>query len=214
LYYPLPLLVVKRIRLMEKKLYRIPDQAVFGGVASGIAQYLQIDVVIVRVILVIMLLLPIIPPGFGMTGFIYVILWAVLPTGPAIAQTQDTYTPNQSNIPSADPVKSEQTIMILGAVLVVFGIIMLVDDMPIWYQIREYFWPVALISVGAFLILRQRDKKNETNAHTYNTTDRPEDIDPQPFTPYNAEESESRFPEDPNVKPKQEGDDDQVIRVN
>jgi phage shock protein C len=215
LYYLLPLLAVKQTSLMEKKLYRIPDQAVFGGVASGIAQYLQIDVIIVRVILVIMLLLPIIPPGFGMTGFIYVILWAVLPTGPAIAHssTQDPYNPAHSNIPTTTNPKSEQTIMILGGVLVLFGIVMLVDDFPIWYQIREYFWPVALICVGAFLILRQRDKKNETQSNNYNASNQPVDIDPQPFTPPAAEEPENRFPQDPNAKPNQD-DDDQIIRVN
>lgn len=193
---------------MEKKLYRIPDQAVFGGVASGIAQYLKIDVVIVRVILVIMLLIPVIPPGFGMTGFIYIILWAVLPTGPAIASVQD----DSSQAVIGNP-KSEQTIMILGAVLVLFGIVMLVDDFPIWYQIREYFWPIALISVGAFLILRQRDKENETKSTTYTSAEQPVDIDPQPFTPHSTEESEKRFPEDPNAKPKHD-EDDPIIRVN
>ena len=80
---------------MEKKLHRIPDQAVFGGVASGIAQYFQIDVVIVRVLMVVMLLLPI-PPSFGWTGLIYIILWAVLPIGPAVN------IPN-SHIPANDP---------------------------------------------------------------------------------------------------------------
>ena len=158
---------------MEKKLHRIPDQAVFGGVASGIAQYLQIDVVIVRVLFVVMLLLPI-PPSFGWTGILYIILWAVLPTGPAAPYSTTTGFGTDSPTPS-DPIfdkkRTDQTVMILGGVLIFFGAVMLVDDFPVWYQFKKYFWPIILIAIGAFLILRQRDKEQE-NHHTtvYPTT--------------------------------------------
>src|SRR4051794_13835178 len=125
---------------MEKKLHRIPEHAVFGGVASGIAQYVQIDVVIVRVLFVVMLLLPL-PPSFGWTGILYIILWAVLPTGPAGVVYTDTVTgdPKPSE-PFFDKKKSDQTVMILGGVLIVFGAIMLLDDFPIWYEFKKYFW--------------------------------------------------------------------------
>jgi phage shock protein C len=212
---------------MEKKLHRIPDQAVFGGVASGIAQYLQIDVVIVRVLFVVMLLLPI-PPSFGWTGILYIILWAVLPTGPA----GDVYTTPAdpmaksgepfSASPFFDKKRSDQTVMILGGVLIVFGAIMLLDDFPIWYELKKYFWPIAFIAVGAFLILRQRDKDHESNTTVYPTTPPPADPvtptqpepDPQPYTPFSAQPtSTTHFPEDPENK-KPDEDDDQIIKVN
>lgn len=205
---------------MEKKLHRIPDQAVFGGVASGIAQYLQIDVVIIRVLLVIMLLLPI-PPSFGWTGFVYIILWAVLPTGPFVENSGTSAFDFVSG--NTDPVKdkkrSEQTVMILGGALVLFGVLMLVDHFPIWYQVKAYFWPIALIAIGAFLILRQRDKDSENNTTVYPTTPPPTepvspvDPDPQPYTPFSDVPASPRFPEDPESR-KPEDDDDQIIKVN
>ncbi|WP_342083087.1 PspC domain-containing protein [Dyadobacter sp. OTU695] len=207
---------------MEKKLHRIPDQAVFGGVCAGIAQYLQIDVVIVRVIFVVMAL-PILPPGFGMTGLIYIILWAVLPTGPA-GEVYTTHTafgsePAKPSEPLFEKKRSDQTMMILGGVLIFFGALMLIDDLPVWYQFKKYFWPIALIGIGAFLILRQRDKEHENKATVYPTTPPPVEPvdpgpDPQPYTPFSPSTSpETHFPEDPELKKPENGDDD-VIKVN
>ena len=212
---------------MEKKLHRIPDQAVFGGVASGIAQYLQIDVVIVRVLFVVMLLLPI-PPSFGWTGILYIILWAVLPTGPAASiYTTDTSFDSNPSKP-ADPVwdkkKSDQTVMVLGGVLIFFGAIMLVDDFPVWYQFKKYFWPIILIAIGAFLILRQRDKE-QSNSTVYPTTPPPVDPvapitpepDPEPYTPFKPSSTTpetTHFPEDPQGKKPDDDADGDVIKVN
>ena len=209
---------------MEKKLHRIPDQAVFGGVASGIAQYFQIDVVIVRVLFVVMLFLPL-PPSFGWTGIIYIILWAVLPTGPsespvagASSSAFDSFM-SKSSDPASNKKRSEQSILILGGALIFFGALMLVDDLPIWYQVKHYFWPIVLIIIGAFLILRQRDKAQEDNNTTvYPTTPPPTepiDPDPQPYTPFSpTESSTTHFPEDPGFKKPDGDDDDQVIKVN
>lgn len=206
---------------MEKKLHRIPDQAVFGGVASGIAQYFQIDVVIVRVLFVVMLFLPL-PPSFGWTGILYIILWAVLPTGPSVPydSTINVDNPFRSSDPTSDKKRSDQTILILGGVLIFFGAVMLVDHLPIWYQIKHYFWPIALIGIGAFLILRQRDKAHESNTTVYPTTPPPTEPiepDPQPYTPFSPSTppaTTSHFPEDPEAKKPGDEDDDQIIKVN
>lgn len=207
---------------MEKKLHRIPEQAVFGGVAAGIAQYFQIDVVIIRVLMVVMLLLPI-PPSFGWTGIIYVILWAVLPIGAAvnIPNSSSHFDEPKPFDPLADKKRSDQTVMILGGALVIFGGIMLIDDLPVWYQIKHYFWPLALIAVGAFLILRHRDKQQENAAADTRPASPVEPItpvnpDPQPYTPFNTgNPSATTWPEDPeNKKTDEPGDDDGVIKVN
>jgi hypothetical protein len=77
--------------------------------------------------------------------------------------------------------------MILGAVLVFFGALMLIDDFPIWYEFKKYFWPIVLIAIGAFLILRQRDKQQENNSTVYPTTPPPpvptEPTAPDPIVP-------------------------------
>jgi phage shock protein PspC (stress-responsive transcriptional regulator) len=63
---------------MAKQLYRSTDNKVIAGVCAGIAEYFNVDPVLVRIIALILLL-----PG-GLPGFIpYVILWIVVPTKPA-----------------------------------------------------------------------------------------------------------------------------------
>jgi phage shock protein C len=205
---------------MEKKLHRIPDQAVLGGVASGIANYLQIDVVIVRVLFVVMLLLPL-PPSFGWTGLIYIILWAVLPTGPASQTPSGVSFDFTSPTQSGEKKGNDQTVMIIGGALVLFGALMLMNEFPIWYQFKRYFWPIVLIGVGAFLILRQRDKANEEKTTAFPSTPPPADPDPvtpvdpdpQPYTPFSTPANPSHFPEDPENKTPEE-DDDRPIKVN
>lgn len=56
-----------------RKLYRNPDDKTIGGVCSGLALYLNIDVIIVRVLFIIALFL-------GSAGFwAYIIIWIVAP---------------------------------------------------------------------------------------------------------------------------------------
>jgi phage shock protein PspC (stress-responsive transcriptional regulator) len=57
----------------KKRLYRDTDDVVIAGVASGIAQYFDVDPVIVRILFVVSMLMT----GFGV--LVYVILWLVVP---------------------------------------------------------------------------------------------------------------------------------------
>ena len=63
-----------------RKLYRDPDDRVIGGVCSGLAQYLNIDVVLVRILFVVFTLIG----GAGI--WVYIILWIVAPQALTAAQ--------------------------------------------------------------------------------------------------------------------------------
>jgi len=63
-----------------RKLYRDPDQTVFGGVCSGLAAYFGLDLVLVRVLFIAALCFG----GFGL--ILYIILWAVAPKATTVAQ--------------------------------------------------------------------------------------------------------------------------------
>jgi phage shock protein PspC (stress-responsive transcriptional regulator) len=66
-----------------KKMFRNPDDKVFGGVSSGIAAYFGIDVIIVRLLFVVLTL-------FGGSGLIlYVILWIILPEARTITDKME-----------------------------------------------------------------------------------------------------------------------------
>ncbi|MDD2419651.1 MAG: PspC domain-containing protein [Bacteroidales bacterium] len=63
-----------------KKLYRDSDDKVIGGVCSGLALYLNVDVVIIRILFVVALVV-------GGTGFwAYVVFWIVAPLAYTAAQ--------------------------------------------------------------------------------------------------------------------------------
>mgnify|MGYP003631007324 CR=1 FL=1 len=56
-----------------KKFYRDPDQKVIGGVSSGLANYLNVDTMIVRIVFLVLLF------GFGTGLILYIILWIITP---------------------------------------------------------------------------------------------------------------------------------------
>lgn len=61
---------------MEKRLYRSRTEKMVGGVCGGLAQYLNVDVTLVRALWVIVSLLA----GTGLLA--YIILWAIIPLEP------------------------------------------------------------------------------------------------------------------------------------
>lgn len=62
---------------LEKKLYRDPDNATICGICSGIAQYFNWDVLIVRIVFLFFLIFITVP-----TFIIYIILRLLLPEKP------------------------------------------------------------------------------------------------------------------------------------
>jgi phage shock protein PspC (stress-responsive transcriptional regulator) len=63
-----------------RRMYRDPDKRIIGGVCSGLAAYWRTDPTIVRLIFIVLFL-------FGMAGgFIYIILWIILPEANTVAK--------------------------------------------------------------------------------------------------------------------------------
>ena len=78
---------------MSKKLYRSDKDKIIGGVCGGIAKYLDIDPVIVRVLFVIGL----ITEGFGL--MVYILLWIIMPEEQSTAkETEDIVKENIKDI--------------------------------------------------------------------------------------------------------------------
>ena len=60
---------------MAKKLYRSVNQKMLAGVCGGLAEYLDVDVTIVRLLLIGLALVTAVLPMF----FFYIIAWIVMP---------------------------------------------------------------------------------------------------------------------------------------
>lgn len=59
-----------------RKLYRNMDDKIIGGVCSGIADYLGVDATLIRIITVLLVFMG------GLSLWIYIILWIVIPASP------------------------------------------------------------------------------------------------------------------------------------
>lgn len=69
---------------MAKRLYRSQKDKVIAGVCGGVAEYFNIDPVIIRVITVLLLL-----PG-GLPGIVpYIIMWIIIPKKPEGKEVTD-----------------------------------------------------------------------------------------------------------------------------
>jgi Putative stress-responsive transcriptional regulator len=66
---------------VKKRLYRDGENRVLGGVCSGMSAYFNIDPVFLRILFVLLIFL-----GVGVSGFIYLILWVVVPKAKTTAQ--------------------------------------------------------------------------------------------------------------------------------
>jgi phage shock protein PspC (stress-responsive transcriptional regulator) len=59
-----------------KRLYRSAKDRIIGGVCGGIAEYLNVDPTIIRLLWVLFIL------GFGTGIFAYLIAWIIIPRNP------------------------------------------------------------------------------------------------------------------------------------
>jgi phage shock protein C len=67
----------------EKRLYRSLNNRMFAGVAGGLAEYFNVDPVIIRLLLVVLM----VAGGPGI--LIYIVLWIIMPEEPSAINAGD-----------------------------------------------------------------------------------------------------------------------------
>lgn len=173
---------------MNKKLYRDEYHKVLGGVCSGLAEYFEMDVTVMRLLFAFTFFIM----GVGLIP--YIVLWIVLPrkdytfNNPNYSNPTVDYTipPQQPGDPfitppqAGDPFESSaynsstpgftpfgiqpkprsNAGIIFGVVLIVLGSIILIDEFDIIPDFDfERLWPLALLAVGAVLIVAGQKKQ-------------------------------------------------------
>lgn len=147
----------------NKRLYRSAKSKVFGGVAGGIADYFEIDPIIIRLLFVVIAF----AGGGGV--IVYLILWIALPLEPIMPfnMNMGSGEPFSSDNPgepsSADyntgasnpfniPVKPEnRNGLIGGIVLISLGLIFLANRFIPNIDFGD-LWPLVLVVLGGVLI--------------------------------------------------------------
>jgi phage shock protein PspC (stress-responsive transcriptional regulator) len=70
-----------RSKRQNRRLYRDPENSVFGGVCSGLAAYFNLDILLVRVLFIVLTIV-----GGGLPIFLYLVLWIAVPKALSAAQ--------------------------------------------------------------------------------------------------------------------------------
>jgi phage shock protein PspC (stress-responsive transcriptional regulator) len=147
---------------MNRRLYRSHTESVLGGVAGGVAEYLDVDPAIVRVLWALLALIT-----GGVFFVLYIVMWIVVPYGPDTgeAPTGDTAAPDGSTPTwNAQPYRRPRNRSASGSW--VFGLILVV--VGLYFLGKEYLpdldldrlWPLGLVLVGVVLLfgaLRRRE---------------------------------------------------------
>ncbi|MEZ4515354.1 MAG: PspC domain-containing protein [Chloroflexota bacterium] len=135
---------------MEQQLTRSESDRMIAGICGGLAAYLNIDPVFVRLAFVVLTL----ASGIGLA--IYLILWLVMPSesqdlASAIIINEKSVNEETLNDPAS--LKSHgKPAATVGFVLVLFGGFFLLSQLG-W--LSNAFWPLALVGAGLYFILRR-----------------------------------------------------------
>ena len=157
---------------MEKRLYRSRSDRMISGVCGGLANYFDIDPVIIRIVFVVLVF------GGGAGILAYLIMVLVIPleessvTEPKevvkenVAEMKEAANELASEVRSSlkrEPEKREEVDRgrhgrsVLGIILVVIGIIFLVANFnPFWWFNWDNLWPLILIVIGLVIIIGLR----------------------------------------------------------
>ena len=145
--------------LMTRRLYRSQTDTILGGVAAGLASYLNTDPALVRIAWAIL-----VPLTGGAALIAYIVAWVVVPEEPLGAApapgaeatdpvTGETIAPVAAA--ATEPVSRPSDGrggMVVGIGLVLVGL---------WFLLREYvpdvdwslIWPLIVVGVGAAILV-------------------------------------------------------------
>jgi phage shock protein PspC (stress-responsive transcriptional regulator) len=155
---------------MGKRLYRSRSERMIWGVCGGLAEYFNIDPVIVRIIFVLLL----IPGAFGLWA--YIILTIVVPlessksttTAEAVRENVEEIKETAVNLGNElrttfdKEQRQKEGIRMrygrgawFGIILLIVGLLWLMNNIFAWFS-WHYIWPVILIVIGLLIVFFRR----------------------------------------------------------
>jgi phage shock protein C len=166
---------------MEKKLERNQQDKMIAGVCSGLADYFDVDVTLIRIIFVVAVMV-------GASGLLaYLILWIAVPRRPYVPNygqyNADYKVKDPANSDNAYPYPSPKKKgngngrLIAGAIFIFFGTFFLFNEfnlIPDWVEFHN-LWPLILIGIGIYTLSGAVNKDSLKDA----TTQFAESVEPE-----------------------------------
>lgn len=149
---------------------------ILGGVAGGLAQYLDMDSAIVRFLFILITLV------FGIGFWVYIILWIILPYEPIKPywNAASDFAPNPPGdevvrnetqpIPQSVPKMRKDSNIIIGGILIILGIIFLLNELIPKLDFGK-LWPLVLIIVGGVLLYNYYSSARSDNENKGTNTE-------------------------------------------
>jgi phage shock protein C len=145
---------------LEKRHYKSRKDKVIAGLAAGIAEYLGIDPVIVRLVFVALVF----AGGAGL--IIYIIGMFIVPRAP-INSENNVVIMDEEGKPIEEGEKTgisdDKSKLIIAGILIVFGIALLLGSFTPWNIFSGVFWKlvigVVLIAGGGFVIYKSISRR-------------------------------------------------------
>lgn len=169
---------------MEKKLYRNEFDKVVAGVSSGTADYMEVDVTIIRLLFVLSTIFL-----FGTGILVYLVMWIVVPVNndPSARFSKfDDYFKRQNNPTGFNPAgfttpppspgsttdwtrpeefkplskRNDTGRTVGGLFLLVIGLYFLMNEfniIPDWFRLGK-LWPLIFVAIGVSFIMKGKRK--------------------------------------------------------
>jgi len=167
----------------SKKLYRSRKNRIIAGVLGGLAEYLQVDVVLLRIVYLLLMFFG----NFTFFTILYIIGWVIIPEQPKVSATLDgasvegyagdVYSSYSDVSGSSSGETGEQHVsgkLVLGAILLVIGAVILFKNLssyaiisiprwiiPYFEMARALALPVLLIVIGIVLLISHNQTKHQ-----------------------------------------------------
>ena len=143
---------------MNRRLYRSRTDTVLGGVAAGLADYLNADPALVRIAWAILVVVT-----GGAALLAYIVAWIVVPEEPEAPAAEPVTDPVTGEVIEPAPLPADAPTTTSSAsggragVVVGIGLVLI----GAWFLVREYLpdfdwglvWPLVLVGIGALIVV-------------------------------------------------------------
>jgi len=148
----------------QKKLLRNTSDKMIAGVASGIADYFDIDSNIIRLLFILLTI-------FGGSGILlYIVLWIFIPSDASknvngrdtmkenVREMKDTVSEVAKEFKSRPKERKERSQFGFGIIIVIVGILFLLNNLGILEMVEiQKFWPLLLVFLGIYIVSRNEE---------------------------------------------------------